>query len=190
MKCDLGALIQEAFFFLTADEREFIMTGTPPHVWEGEGLDEVGIDEFTGRKVIGVNPKYFRPAEVETLLGDLTFLHDISALSNSSKSNIRIFIIDNNGGGIFSTLPQSNTDNFEQVFGTPHNLDLVKVVNGFGLTAKKASNLVELNQLISEPIKGLSVVVVSVPSRIENAKNLKDIVQRVSKAVRIGINLA
>jgi len=34
----------------------------------------------------------------------------------------------------------------------------VKVVNGFGLTAKKASNLVELNQLISEPIKGLSVV--------------------------------
>lgn len=28
-----GALIQEAFFFLTADEREFIMTGTPPHVW-------------------------------------------------------------------------------------------------------------------------------------------------------------
>jgi 2-succinyl-5-enolpyruvyl-6-hydroxy-3-cyclohexene-1-carboxylate synthase len=69
-------------------------------------------------------------------------------------------------------------------------LDLVKVVNGFGLTAKKASNLVELNQLISEPIKGLSVVVVSVPSRLENAKNLKNITQRVSKAVRIGINLA
>lgn len=33
IKCDLGALVQEAFFFLTADEREFIMTGTPPHVW-------------------------------------------------------------------------------------------------------------------------------------------------------------
>ena len=29
-----GALIQDAFFFLTADEREFIMTGTPPHVWD------------------------------------------------------------------------------------------------------------------------------------------------------------
>ena len=39
-------------------------------VWEGEGLDEVGIDKNTGRKVIDVNPKYFRPAEVETLLGD------------------------------------------------------------------------------------------------------------------------
>ena len=41
-------------------------------VWEGEGLNEVGIDKNTGRTVIKVNPKYFRPAEVETLLGDAT----------------------------------------------------------------------------------------------------------------------
>ena len=33
-KWNKGALIQDAFFFLTADEREFIMTGTPPHVWD------------------------------------------------------------------------------------------------------------------------------------------------------------
>ena len=38
--------------------------------WEGEGLNEVGIDKFTKKTVIQVNPKYFRPAEVETLLGD------------------------------------------------------------------------------------------------------------------------
>jgi GDPmannose 4,6-dehydratase len=41
-------------------------------VWEGEGLNEVGIDKNTGRVVVKVNPKYFRPAEVETLLGDAT----------------------------------------------------------------------------------------------------------------------
>ena len=39
-------------------------------VWEGEGLDEVGIDKLTKKTVIQVNPKYFRPAEVESLLGD------------------------------------------------------------------------------------------------------------------------
>lgn len=39
-------------------------------VWEGEGLNEVGIDRNTGRTIIEVSPKYFRPAEVETLLGD------------------------------------------------------------------------------------------------------------------------
>ena len=40
--------------------------------WEGEGLNEVGIDKLTKKTVIQVNPKYFRPAEVETLLGDAT----------------------------------------------------------------------------------------------------------------------
>jgi GDPmannose 4,6-dehydratase len=41
-------------------------------VWEGEGLDEVGIDKFSGKTIIRVSSKYFRPAEVETLLGDAT----------------------------------------------------------------------------------------------------------------------
>jgi GDPmannose 4,6-dehydratase len=40
--------------------------------WMGEGLNEVGIDKNTGKTIIKVNPKYFRPAEVETLLGDAT----------------------------------------------------------------------------------------------------------------------
>ncbi len=40
--------------------------------WEGEGLDEVGIDEYSGNVIIRVDPKYFRPSEVETLLGDST----------------------------------------------------------------------------------------------------------------------
>jgi GDPmannose 4,6-dehydratase len=38
--------------------------------WMGEGLNEVGYDWNTKRPVIKVDPKYFRPAEVETLLGD------------------------------------------------------------------------------------------------------------------------
>ena len=39
-------------------------------VWFGEGLDEVGIDINSGNTVIRVDPKYFRPTEVSTLLGD------------------------------------------------------------------------------------------------------------------------
>ncbi len=41
-------------------------------VWKGEGVDEVGIDINTGNTVISVSPRYFRDAEVETLLGDST----------------------------------------------------------------------------------------------------------------------
>ena len=38
--------------------------------WRGKGVDEVGIDANNGRTVVHVDPRYFRPTEVETLLGD------------------------------------------------------------------------------------------------------------------------
>lgn len=41
-------------------------------VWEGEGVNEVGIDKKTNKQIVKVDPKYFRPAEVELLLGDPT----------------------------------------------------------------------------------------------------------------------
>ena len=41
-------------------------------VWEGEGVDEKGYDKATGKLVVEVDPKYFRPAEVELLIGDPT----------------------------------------------------------------------------------------------------------------------
>ena len=40
--------------------------------WKGEGVDEKGYDKATGRVLVEVDPKYFRPAEVEQLLGDPT----------------------------------------------------------------------------------------------------------------------
>jgi GDPmannose 4,6-dehydratase len=39
-------------------------------VWRGAGLDEVGLDETTGKVVVRIDPRYFRPTEVQTLLGD------------------------------------------------------------------------------------------------------------------------
>jgi GDPmannose 4,6-dehydratase len=54
--------------------REFVEKAAPYFgmliTWRGVGLDEIGYDAFTGKEVIRVDPKYFRPAEVETLLGD------------------------------------------------------------------------------------------------------------------------
>ena len=40
--------------------------------WEGEGVSEKGIDVKTGKSLVEVDPKYFRPCEVEQLLGDPT----------------------------------------------------------------------------------------------------------------------
>lgn len=38
--------------------------------WEGEGISEVGINEENGKTVVRVNPQFFRPAEVEILIGN------------------------------------------------------------------------------------------------------------------------
>lgn len=40
--------------------------------WHGEGVEEVGIDDATGKVVVRINPKFFRPAEVDILIGDPT----------------------------------------------------------------------------------------------------------------------
>lgn len=38
--------------------------------WKGTGVDEIGIDKLTGKTIVSINPKFFRPAEVDILLGD------------------------------------------------------------------------------------------------------------------------
>ena len=38
--------------------------------WEGKGIDEKGYDSTTNDLIVAVDPRYFRPAEVDTLLGD------------------------------------------------------------------------------------------------------------------------
>ena len=52
-------------------ERAFAHVGIELR-WQGKGVGEQGIDQATGRVLVEVDPKYFRPAEVETLLGDPT----------------------------------------------------------------------------------------------------------------------
>ncbi len=38
--------------------------------WEGKGVNEVGIDRKTGKRIVEINPKFYRPAEVDQLIGD------------------------------------------------------------------------------------------------------------------------
>ena len=56
--------------------REFVELAAPLFgldiEWIGEGLDEKGVDKITGRSIIEVSEKYFRPTEVDSLLGDAT----------------------------------------------------------------------------------------------------------------------
>lgn len=51
--------------------------------WEGEGVDEVGIDRNTGNVIVRINPKYYRPCEVDLLIGDDTKAREILGFEHS-----------------------------------------------------------------------------------------------------------
>ncbi|WP_298439793.1 GDP-mannose 4,6-dehydratase, partial [Geobacter sp.] len=50
-------------------EKVFARLGMPLE-WRGSGVDEKGVDANTGRVLVEIDPRYFRPAEVDLLLGD------------------------------------------------------------------------------------------------------------------------
>lgn len=69
------------------------------------------------------------------VLGDLTFFHDLNGLIASKQYgiDINILLINNNGGGIFSFLPQAgHPKNFEKLFGTPLDLDFSHAIKMYG----------------------------------------------------------
>lgn len=84
-------------------------------------------------------------APTALLIGDVAFLHDINGLLGlgARDVNLCIVVIDNDGGGIFSFLPQAtalDTEQFEFLFGTPHGVDLALLAHAHGLPVLEASD--------------------------------------------------
>jgi 2-succinyl-5-enolpyruvyl-6-hydroxy-3-cyclohexene-1-carboxylate synthase len=114
------------------------------------------------------------------VLGDLGFLHDLTGLIRKEEINLKLFVINNDGGGIFSTLSQRGVDGFEAVFGTPHGLDPAAIAASMGVAAKTIDSSAQLKAELTEPVKGISIVVVNAPDRDANADLLKGIYNNIS----------
>ena len=198
---NLGWSEQKALALISAgilsDAALFVGSSRPVRDIEAFAAPRDGVHTFANRGLAGIDGNIscaFGIAEKfersYAILGDLTFLHDISALVNPISANLTIFVIDNNGGGIFSTLPQAGVEGFEKIFGTPHNLDIEKVIRGFGATVTKVKSESDLLHSLNHQEQGLNFVVVEVPDRATNAAQLKEVTQSLLKALRMGSNLA
>ncbi|MDQ3679344.1 MAG: 2-succinyl-5-enolpyruvyl-6-hydroxy-3-cyclohexene-1-carboxylic-acid synthase [Actinomycetota bacterium] len=116
------------------------------------------------------------PGPVTALIGDLAYLYDVNGLlvpPGNGQTACTMVVVDNDGGGIFSFLPQAAElppDRFERLLGTPHGLDLCAVAHAHGARGDEARSLVQLAELMAagQERGGANVVVV----RTERAANV------------------
>jgi 2-succinyl-5-enolpyruvyl-6-hydroxy-3-cyclohexene-1-carboxylate synthase len=165
----------------------FISSSRPIRDIEGFAEPRSGVETFANRGLAGIDGNISTALGIASqrsatiaVLGDLGFLHDVTGLIHNEDINLKIFVINNNGGGIFSTLSQRGVEGFEEVFGTPHNLDLISIAKSFGISASSVGTKSELHVEIGKPVSGLSVVVVNVPDRESNVDLLRGIYSSVS----------
>ncbi|MQA86804.1 MAG: 2-succinyl-5-enolpyruvyl-6-hydroxy-3-cyclohexene-1-carboxylic-acid synthase [Streptosporangiales bacterium] len=104
------------------------------------------------------------------LLGDLALLHDHNGLvlgPEELRPDLAIVVVNNDGGGIFSLLPQAaHPGPFERVFGTPHGVDLAALAAAPHVPYARLTRMSELPKLIDG--KGLRLIEVRT-DREENA---------------------
>ena len=165
----------------------FISSSRPIRDLEGFAVARNGVETFANRGLAGIDGNISTALGIASqrtqtiaVLGDLGFLHDLTGLIQKEAINLRIFVINNDGGGIFSTLSQRGVDGFESVFGTPHGLDPAAIATSMGIKAKTIDTSAQLKAELTEPVKGISVVVISVPNRDANADLLKGIYSSIS----------
>jgi 2-succinyl-5-enolpyruvyl-6-hydroxy-3-cyclohexene-1-carboxylate synthase len=175
---------------LPAQSTLFISSSRPIRDFEAFAGPRADIETFANRGLAGIDGNIstalgiaFQRRSTVAVMGDLAFLHDITGLIGATNINLRILVINNDGGGIFSTLPQAGVHGFEKIFGTPHGLDPVAIAKSMGVKAVTVDTIDQLRLEMSMPIRGLSVVVANVPTRDTNANTLREL-NRVIDSIR------
>lgn len=120
------------------------------------------------------------------LIGDIALLHDVNGLIGlvSREIDLRIVVIDNNGGGIFSFLPQAQnleSTKFEKIFGTPHGVNLKMVAQAHQINTYEVANMSDFAEVLSQRGPWLARVVTD---RQENVKVHERINQMVASNLR------
>jgi 2-succinyl-5-enolpyruvyl-6-hydroxy-3-cyclohexene-1-carboxylate synthase len=110
------------------------------------------------------------------LLGDIAFLHDSTALVGIRERGVDlvVVVIDNDGGGIFSFLPQAGAlpdATFEQLFGTPHGVRVEELAAAHGITSLVVEDASYVASAVKASLESGGVwLVVARTDRVANVK--------------------
>jgi 2-succinyl-5-enolpyruvyl-6-hydroxy-3-cyclohexene-1-carboxylate synthase len=111
---------------------------------------------------------------VVLVIGELSFYHDLNGLLAARQHGLDLLVvlINNDGGGIFSFLPQAQlpSDTFERLFGTPHGLDFRPFVEGYGGRFVRIGTWPEFVAGVGDGLARGGLQVVEVPT--ERARNV------------------
>ena len=164
----------------------YIASSRPIRDIEGFAKPRTGIETYANRGLAGIDGNISTALGIASqrkrtiaVMGDLAFLHDLTGLLCDEPINLTIFVVNNDGGGIFSTLAQRGVAGFEKVFGTPHGRDLTAIAKSMGIQATTISTLAELRDEVKAPISGMRVVEIKAPDREANADLLEKIYREV-----------
>lgn len=130
-----------------------------------------GIDGVVST-ALGIESARKRPTFL--LIGDLSFLHDVNGLivSRFHETNLTIVIVNNDGGGIFSYLPQASVPNhFEELFGTPTGLTFEHIGAMYDAQYASVHSVEEFErEMLIEKVKPIRIIEVftSRPVNVQN----------------------
>jgi 2-succinyl-5-enolpyruvyl-6-hydroxy-3-cyclohexene-1-carboxylate synthase len=134
-----------------------------------------GIDGFVST-VLGIAAATERPTVA--LLGDLCFLHDGNGLLGARGRDVdaTFVVVDNDGGGIFSFLPQAESpEHFETLFGTPHGIDLAALARVHGLAVTEVGRASEVEPAVTAAAAGGVRVVLVRTDRATNVARHREV---------------
>lgn len=127
------------------------------------------------------------PQRVALVIGDLSLYHDMNGLlaARLHGLNLTIILVNNDGGGIFSFLPQANyPDSFETLFGTPTGLDFAQVARLYGARYSHAITWADFRLALSDGLSDGGLALIEVTSdRALNVAQHRQLWQAVERAI-------
>ncbi len=121
------------------------------------------------------------------VIGDLSFYHDMNGLLAAQRFGLKatIVLINNDGGGIFSFLPQhEDAEHFETLFGTPHGLDFSHVAGLYGVGFERVTTREQYRSALRASFDAPGVQIIEIKTdREENLRLHQRIWDEVAKAV-------